>query len=200
MRVTVSTTGLEIPNEFGLDVQQCSHYPDACTYVQGFSVPSNGAANLGLPPGDYVVTFRPVLFLLNCTAAANVKPVTIKAGMITDLAFNVTCVRTGEIRVTVPTTGTDPDFDYEVGVDGVFSTNITLIRLGAGFHTITLVVVPSNCTVTSANPVQVTVTAGATTDVVFPVACAPNPTLRITLTTSGANLPTGYTIGVDRNF
>jgi len=74
------------------------------------------------------------------------------------------------------------------------------IRLGAGLHSITLTAVPTNCTVAGANPVNVTVTAGSTTNVAFGVSCVTSPTLRITLATSGDNLPTGYFIGVDLNY
>jgi len=200
MASTTVAPGATQVGYFDVDVQKCSHSPDVCTYEQSLSVPENGTTTIALPPGDYTLTLLPNLFLLNCTAAGGPKAVTVRAEMTTDVTFNVTCARTGEISVTVPTTGTDPDFYYEVDVDGMFSANITVIPLGAGPHTITLFVVPSNCTVTGTNPVHVTVAEGATTNVVFPVSCAPNPTLRITLTTSGAHLPTGYTIGVDRNF
>jgi hypothetical protein len=111
----------------------------------------------------------------------------------------------GTVRVTAPTTGTDiPDW-YSVHVDGRWAGDLTAgatlsVVVGEGSHAIQLYGVAPNCTVAGPNPAQATVTRGVTTNVVFPVSCVPNPTLRVTVTTTGSNLPSGYTVGVDWDY
>src|SRR5207253_1355742 len=70
----------------------------------------------------------------------------------------------------------------------------------AGDYTVQLSGVPSNCTVSGANPRTVTVTAGTTTSTTFTVSCtatATTGTLTVTTTTTGSNLDLdGYTFTV----
>src|SRR5204862_6685712 len=76
---------------------------------------------------------------------------------------------TGDLTVTTTTTGSSLDPDgYTVTVDDATSQSIatngsvTFIGLSPGPHSVSLSDVAANCTVTSANPVTVTVVAGET--------------------------------------
>ena len=86
---------------------------------------------------------------------------------------------TGEIEVTVATTGdgTDDDGyvvsldDDEVTEDVEVDDTITLENVDDGSHTVELTDVAANCTVDGTNPRTVTVESGEQTDVTFNVAC-----------------------------
>lgn len=85
---------------------------------------------------------------------------------------------TGSVRVTAVTTGDDLDSQYGVSVgskSGTVSANgdVTISGVPAGSASVELTGVATNCTVTSANPVSVTVTAGGTATASFAVECAP---------------------------
>src|SRR5207249_6458765 len=67
----------------------------------------------------------------------------------------------------------------------------------AGDYTIQLSGVPSNCTVSGANPRTVTVPAGGTGSTTFSVSCTGTTTtgtLTIATSTTGQNLPASYTV------
>src|SRR5438874_3577190 len=106
----------------------------------------------------------------------------------TSTAFDITAAppTTGDLIVTTTTTGSNLPTGYTVAV---------------GDHSVTLVGVPSNCTVNEANPQKVSVPAGGTGHADFTISCvAPPPTtgdLVVTTTTTGSNLPAGYTVMVD---
>ena len=67
-----------------------------------------------VPVGDHMVS----LSAPGCTVATNPQPVTIASGVLTrdtaTVSFLATCVRTGNLRITAPTTGPLPDTRYEV--------------------------------------------------------------------------------------
>ena len=85
----------------------------------------------------------------------------------------------GTIVVTVSTSGSDVPSGYTVTVDGSQSQSVgangivTFMGLSPGDHTVSLGDVPSNCTVSGANPRTVTVPSGGTTTTTFSVSCAP---------------------------
>jgi len=88
----------------------------------------------------------------------------------------------GNITITTSTTGQNFDPDgYTVTLDGDTSshiginTNITLSRIAAGDHSLSLSGVASNCAVTGANPETVTVPSGATAQASFAITCAAPP-------------------------
>jgi plastocyanin len=86
---------------------------------------------------------------------------------------------TGDIEVTVATTGdgTDDDGyvvsldDDEVTEDVDVDDTITLENVDDGSHTVELTDVAANCTVDGTNPRTVAVESGEQTDVTFNVAC-----------------------------
>ena len=127
----------------------------------------------------------------------------------TSTAFDITAAppTTGDLIVTTTTTGSNLPTGYTVAVDDRptqaigANDHVTFSTLAAGDHSVTLVGVPSNCTVNEANPQKVSVPAGGTGHADFTISCvAPPPTtgdLVVTTTTTGSNLPAGYTVMVD---
>jgi hypothetical protein len=142
----------------------------------------------------------------NCTVPATVVRVSVAPRAITDLAFNVTCVGAGVVRVSTTSRGIDVPSYFYVQIDGFYrdvvgsGNSVDIGGVAPGPHTIALGSVPGNCTVTSANPVNVTVTTGGTTNVAFDVSCVANPTLNVSVTTSGTNIPQSYYVGVDYSY
>jgi hypothetical protein len=138
---------------------------------------------LFVAPGTYLVSLGQVP--LNCTLQGNGGNPrwTVEAGTTTSLTFSVTCEPPATLRVTALTTGPNAPATYTIGVDSTnygsswgyrysrsVSSNGTVSKtLPSGSHTVKLVV-PLNC-FTDPNPVSVTLTAGATTDLGFTVVC-----------------------------
>ncbi|OLD89516.1 MAG: hypothetical protein DMD38_05110 [Gemmatimonadetes bacterium] len=112
----------------------------------------------------------------------------------------------GSLRITVSTTGLEPDSDgYFVIVDGL---NVATISASAqwtdpsvqvGEHSVLLGGTAANCTVTSLNPVAIKVRAQTLTTVTFAVQCvSTHGSLHITTATSGVDLdPNGYYVCLD---
>jgi len=112
---------------------------------------------------------------------------------------------TGQIRVTVTTTGTGQPSSFTVRLDGGSSRSIdpngsvTYSSLAAGNYEVALSVA-SNCTVSGSDTRMVGVQEGATSSVAFSVTCSAVPTGAIGATTSTTGSPIdpdGYTLTVD---
>src|SRR5437899_2160332 len=114
----------------------------------------------------------------------------------------------GALAVTVATSGSNTPSGYTMTVDGSSSQSVgangvaTFIGLAPGDHVVLLSGVPSNCTVSGANPRTVSLIAGLVAATTFSVSCTapPPPTGRLTASasTTGSNLdPGGYTATVD---
>src|SRR2546425_7000740 len=138
---------------------------------------------------------------------ANVKPnkagtgYTLKAtsGTLTQAtsnSFNITAAPppTGDLTVTTTTSGPNAPSGYTVTVDGGQSKSIgasgsvSYSGLTAASHSVQLNSVPSNCSVSEANPQTVTVPASGTAQASFTITCAaPNqpPTAAFTSSCSG---------------
>lgn len=93
---------------------------------------------------------------------------------------STTASRTGDVRLLVRTTGGDFDLDgYGVLLDSrlirsVFTNdNARLFQVSAGQHTLELVGLAANCTVSAPNPRTVLVEVAGTVDVGFDVTCVP---------------------------
>jgi hypothetical protein len=120
----------------------------------------------------------------NCAVeGSNPRSVAVGPGDTATAAFTVTCVgippTAGEIDVTVSTSGASPDPDgyvltldrgntRPVGIDAL----VTLAGLTPGDHQLSLDGLASNCAVTGANPLTVTVVEGASAPAAFEVSCA----------------------------
>src|SRR5437773_5537395 len=115
----------------------------------------------------------------------------------TSNSFNITAAPppTGDLTVTAATTGQSLPSSYTVTVDGDQSRIIganggstTYTGLSATDHTVALMDVPANCTVSGGNSKTVTVPAGGTGHADFTITCAaPNqpPTAAFTSSCSG---------------
>jgi hypothetical protein len=113
---------------------------------------------------------------------------------------------TGDLEITTTTSGAEPDADgYAFTIDGGASQSIglnataTVANVEASSHTVTLSGVAENCSVEGTNPRSVTVSAAATANVSFVIACtAATGSLEISTATTGASPdPDGYTLSVD---
>ncbi|HEX5574539.1 MAG TPA: hypothetical protein VFX42_01595, partial [Gemmatimonadales bacterium] len=165
-----------------------------------------------LPPGAHTIGLTGLA--ANCQVVGdNPRGVTVSAGQIAQVPFAVTCTApapsSGTLQISTTTTGTDQDPDgYSVRIDnasaqpiGVNAT-LTLINLSAAAHSVRLLGVAANCSVSAANPVQVTVPNGGTASVAFSVTCTPNTAstggIQVTVTTTGTSPdPDGYSVSID---
>lgn len=177
IEVTTTTTGVDLDADgYGVAITN-----DA---LGGWTVylPANGNNTLmDAREGTYSVSLNGLA--PNCVAAAsNPISVTVVNGQTSRLALAVTCTAFGAIRVTATTSGMDFDPDgYAAvadlalggGVSVPVNGSATFTQVGAGTQNVTLSGLAANCSVVGANPVSVTVTSGATTDVSFAIACAP---------------------------
>jgi hypothetical protein len=112
---------------------------------------------------------------------------------------------TGTAQVTTVTTGADLDPDgYTLVADGSNSTSIginsnaSFTQLPPGSHSLQLNGAATNCTVTSPNPLTVTVTAGKTVQATFTIVCtATTGSIQVSVPTTGVNAPPTYGVTID---
>ncbi len=173
-----------------------------------------------LLPGTHTVALDGVAE--NCVVdGVNPRPATVTAGDTADVAFGVTCAPvTGWLRVTVATTGADPDPNgYAVVVDEVCpyvrvpedpcaylaresvgaNDSVLIAGLPAGGRSVSLQDAFGNCTVSGSNPRFAIVTAGDTARLAFAVECVAierDGWLRVTTATTGDDLDPGYIVRV----
>ena len=192
VRVTASTAGLDAP------ATDTVHFDGQSGSDSTAVVPANGAVSFDLAPGAHTVSLT---VAQNCTVTSpNPVTVTVTSGATINIAFSVTCVPNGTLRVKVATTGRDVPAAYTVFVDpdppysAIVPANGTAsFAVASGFHTVSLQVA-RNCTVTSSNSVPVTVAAGAPTGVAFSVTCVAPGTIQVTVATTGTNAPATYLV------
>jgi len=194
VRVTASTIGPFAPATYTVGADPGSSSASTA------DVPANGIVSFPMAPGTHTVSLT---VPSNCTVTRpNILSVTVASGRIADIAFRVTCVAKGTLRVTVATTGPDAPASYTVFVDpssfGASTADVPAdgtasFAVASGDHTVYLQVA-RNCTVTSSNSVAVTVTAGAPTDVAFSVTCGPLGTIQVTVATTGINAPATFVV------
>jgi hypothetical protein len=196
VQVTVATTGADVPATYQVGVWD----PGSYWYTD---VPSNGAVSFALALGTHSVSLGASR---NCTVTSpNPVSVTVAAGAPTEIAFSVTCVANGTIRVTVATTGTDAPGTYRIQASEIWhyyrygasipSNGTVSLSVAPGDYSVQLWV-PLNCSVNAFSR-SATVVSGATTSIAFSVTCGPPATLRVTASTTGPNAPATYTVGVD---
>jgi hypothetical protein len=140
--------------------------------------------------GDHIVSTTGLPAV--CSGGAS-KTVSVQPGDTVAVEFSILCARTtGDINVTVTTTGSNIDADgYRIIIDSVFNTRsdangVKLVKWQpVGTRRVSLDEVAGNC---SATPAQTkSVTAGATTDFAFSVTCAPVGFLKVVSTISGSD-------------
>ncbi len=205
IRVTTRTTGDDIdPNGYRVnDPTDREGYP--------ILLPANGSVLIdGVLPGDARLSIWDVAS--NCAVVApDGQTVTVNAGATSEVTLAVTCAgNLPSIRVTIATTGTDIDPDGyslffqgppamcvmsswncsgSVPVNGVFT-----FSGAAAFdqYEVQLWDVAPNCAVSDDNDRYVTVTRGATVDVMFAITCSSNAvtgSIRVTTETTGEYIP-----------
>ena len=130
-------------------------------------------------PGSYKIYLGGIP--ANCTPQrTGGGPWTVEPWATTNITWGVTCAPPATLRVTASTTGPNAPETFNVDVDPTISgrwdyrmivpshgTDSAILEPGS--HTVKLQV-PLNCFV-GPNPVLVTLTSGATTDLGFTVAC-----------------------------
>src|SRR2546430_2169857 len=157
-----------------------------------------------LPTGSHTVQLGDVAS--NCTVTNGLsRTVTVTAGGAVSASFTITCTAlTGSLTVTTSTSGPNAPSSYTVTVDGAQSKSIaasgtvSYSGLTPSSHSVQLNGVPSNCSVSEANPQTITVSAGGTAQASFTITCqALTGSLTVTTSTSGPNPPAGYTVTLD---
>ncbi|MGE5801848.1 MAG: hypothetical protein ACM358_06295, partial [Gemmatimonadota bacterium] len=213
IEVTAATSGVELDGN-GYTVRVDSGAP------QPLGI--NGTARFGgLSGGDHSVFLTDAAG--NCTTAGeNPRTVAVAVGGTTrDTArttFAVTCVAsTGSLKVTTTTSGAELDpngyvvlgdeyCDYYYGYYCYYSFSepvpatgaVTITALATGEHAVLLGDVAPNCLVASGNLRTVSVPAADTVEVAYAVTCNARATMRIAVTTTGADPDTsGYAFSVN---
>jgi hypothetical protein len=157
---------------------------------------------VGVQPGNHAVRLEGLAG--NCqVSGANPRVVTVTSDQTTIAAFDVVCSRrTGSVRITTATIGTDLDPDgYTALVDGGSAQpigvngTITIADVREGQHMAELRGVSLNCIVAGAATVPVNVQFAATSNVTFTIQCAAAGILAVTVATTGTDVdPDGYTV------
>jgi len=170
VRVTVVSTGGDLDADgytVALDAGQSRTSPgNTGEHVESFYVAS----------GAHGVTLGNVA--TNCTLSGeSSRAVTVPAGGVAEVRFDLVCVPTG-LAIATLTTGADRPDEYRVLVNDQPSIIIaatasgTVSRLVPGSYTVKLAA-PAHCAAAGGNPVTVAVTAKTMTPVSFAVTCTP---------------------------
>ena len=153
----------------------------------------------GLAPGAHEVRLGGIPAF--CNAGQNPRTVNLRGDDTALVIFRIECQRvTGDLRVSVSTTGSDPDLNgYLVLIGGLTAGflpsngQFTFPYVPAGTHTVTLSDVATNCA--HGGPQNVTITAGQLSTVTFTVTCTPVAVLKVVTATTGDEPDVdGYTI------
>jgi len=194
LRITTATSGVELdPDGYTVVVDEsCDYYYYGYCYdLWSTPVGINAVvSNSTIPFGQHSVRLDGVAS--NCRVAGNnPRIVTVPSAATADETFTVTCVQTASLQVAATTTGVDLDPDgYTVFIDGAVdhraatlavNGNVTVVGLVPGDYTVKLGGTAANCTVTSANPIAVTLSGGATASAAFTANCTTASTLAFAL-------------------
>ena len=172
LTVSTTTNGPNPPSGYTVTVDAGSSQAVGATGSVTFN-------NLGV--GTHSVGLSPIPS--NCNVSgANPQTVSITANNTTPASFTINCTATtGDLTVTTTTGGSDLDPDgYTVSVGGSsqpIPTNgsVTFRGLQAGTQSVALSGIASNCTVSGANPMTVTVPAGGVGHADFAISCVALP-------------------------
>ncbi len=198
LTVTTTTSGSHLPSGYTITVDDSISQPIGINAVVTF---------VGLAAGSHAVTLAGVTS--TCVIhGANPDTVSVSGGETAQASFDIACAAppptTGDVVVTTVTSGSSLPSGYTVSLDGGPATpigvndSVTATGIAAGEHTVALSGVPGNCTVAGPNPQPVTVAARSAARVTFTIGCvAATGSLTVTTTTTGSNLPAGYTVTLD---
>jgi hypothetical protein len=198
VRVAVATTGVDLDSEgYGIVLDE----------QPSQAVAANGSVTLNrVLTGLHTIGLHDIA--TNCRAVGDSsRSVNVTFGDTAVVEYVVTCAAlVGSLQVNVSTIGLDIDSDgYSVLLDGSLispiGTNAQLrdSTVRAGDHTIQLAGIADNCSVTTTNPMPITIRFNATAAVSFSVTCvSTHGTYRVTTTTNGDDPdPDGYVICID---
>ncbi len=200
IEVTVTTSGADLdPDGYTIGL-------DSAAAQAPVSIDGGSTTFSDVPLGQHTVWITDLA--ANCTVAGQtVVTVTVGSRGTAQIAFAVTCVAFGAVRVTAATSGADLDPDgYTIMVDGGVASQALPANGGAatfaqqlpGMHTVEINGIAANCAVSGQTSQTVAVASGATTEIAYAVSCAAFGAVLVTATTSGADLdPDGYTVQVD---
>jgi hypothetical protein len=184
IRFTTSTTGSEAPASFTALLQEADC--PSCG-AETHTIASNGVTSVQVIPDTYNLVLD-----VGATCRRDsefYQSVQVQAGATLDIGLDVFCER-ALLRVTAPTTGSNPDTEYSVTVwtnDWYYGTYVVFTSTLSATATLEVRLVPysyahwvelggvaANCTVGTANPTTpFTVDWGDVRDVTFPVTCGP---------------------------
>lgn len=173
LTVTTTTNGPNQPSGYTVTV-------DAGASSQPVGTTGSVTFN-NLSVGSHTVSLSPIP--ANCSVSgANPQTVSVIASNTAQASFTITCsATTGDLVVTTTTGGSDLDPDgYTVtaaGTSKAILTNgsVTFSGVQAGAQNVALSGIASNCSVTNANPMSVTVPAGGVGHADFAISCAAQP-------------------------
>jgi hypothetical protein len=166
-----------------------------------------------LTPGSHAVELTDVAD--NCSVSGGApRSITVVAGAIERVRFEIACAATGALRVVTHSRGSPADPDgYQLGVTGrgfrPIGADESIIMTGflPGSVSVQLAGVAANCTVGGAgtDARRVTVVASDTMQETFEVSCAALPPppgdgsilVSVSTTVVNAPVPNGYTVTVD---
>jgi len=200
--IILTTGGTSVPASYHLTIDDDCYYYYSCNTLFSADVPANGTVEVDLPPGSYLYYLGGVS--ANCFGSPS-GYFSVAAYQVTVVPVNLNCNPVGSVQLSVPTSGLDLDYGFQVLLDGSY---LGWINAGAtqtflapsGNHVIGLGDIAGNCAVTGPNPVSVTVTEGSTTALSMAVNCQALPMLRTTVTTGGTNIPPSFLVGVDADW
>jgi hypothetical protein len=182
IRVSVAATGVDPDLNYQVAISS------ACAGCAPSGLAVGAFLEFIQPPGTYIISLYYVA--ANCSVnGANPVSVTAVGGATANVTFSVTCSAmplpppNGVVRITAPTTGTNPDASYgavnETWCDfwygcweQLFSAaSVVEFTVPYGSYVFRLTDVAANCSVSVPNPATVIVQANTTTELVFPVSC-----------------------------
>ena len=198
--VSIATTGYE-PDFTGYSVTLDGGGPVATDF-------NDDVVLYGAPSGSNTIVLAGVGD--HCTVGNNPATVTVAVGQRSEVEFDVACEAiTGSTTLTVTQTGEAADFDpsFSATADSGTSAEVTetfdsgaphtIFHLAEGAHEVRLQGIAANCTATE-RILPVTVTLGADAPLAYAVDCVPNVgSVQVDVTTTGANLDTGYEVTVN---
>lgn len=172
--VTIVTTGVDFDEDgytLLLDGEPKATIPPTSFYTRALNK---------VPPGAHTLSLSGVA--KNCSIISGQSPVTVNAGVGVPVTLSVKCVTTsGAVRVTTSTSGgtslADPNgYQLTIGSLKTFipASGTITIPVREGDYNAQIADIEPNCSAATASK-PVSVTAGATTDVAFSVACGEYP-------------------------
>jgi hypothetical protein len=182
--ISSSTSSAEPGNFFQYQITVDDGAPKQASAFENVSYLVNGLAH-----GSHKVRISGLPSV--CNAGANERDISLRGDDTALVVFNIACARTtGDLMITVATSGTDRDTDgYLVLLDGFPTTTLppngqfTFPYVPAGSYTVGLAGVSTNCA--ASGPSSATIAVGATTTVHYTVSCSPVAIVKLTTAVTG---------------